>query len=155
MEELLPVPPLPWKEAVQQWADAHSVLLGGLFVGSLVMLVGTAVAVPFLVVRIPTGYFSGRHRPPRQPRKRSVWWLLGMVGKNLLGVILVVAGVAMLVLPGQGLLTILLALVLLDFPGKFPLQRWVVRRTGVLASINWIRRRAGYPALEVPEKETD
>jgi hypothetical protein len=53
----------------------------------------------------------------------------------------------MLVLPGQGLLTLLIAVALLDFPGKFRLQRWVATRRGVIDSINWIRKKAGRDPL--------
>ena len=53
----------------------------------------------------------------------------------------------MLVLPGQGILTILVGFTLLDFPGKFRLQRWIVTRRGVLESINWVRKKAGREPL--------
>ena len=55
----------------------------------------------------------------------------------------------MLVLPGQGLLTILLGVTLLDFPGKFRMQKWVISRKGVLDSINWIRAKAHKRPLEL------
>jgi len=55
----------------------------------------------------------------------------------------------MLVLPGQGLLTILAGLVLLHFPRKHELLRWIVSRPAVLASANWVRHRAGRPPLVV------
>jgi len=50
-------------------------------------------------------------------------------------------GLFMLVLPGQGILTILAGLVLLDFPGKFLFLRWLVRKEKVLKSLNWIRKK--------------
>ena len=39
------------------------------------------------------------------------------------------------------------AITLLDFPGKFRLQRWVLSRRGVLDSINWVRKRRGKDPL--------
>ena len=71
-----------------------------------------------------------------------------MVGKNLLGSVLMVAGVAMLVLPGQGVLTILVGFLLVDFPGKYPLERWLVSRRAIGAPLNWLRSRAGRAPLE-------
>jgi hypothetical protein len=53
----------------------------------------------------------------------------------------------MLVLPGQGLLTIIIGLVLMEFPGKYHAERWVINRPAVLAAINWIRLKAGKPKL--------
>jgi hypothetical protein len=73
-----------------------------------------------------------------------------LVAKNLLGIVLLVAGVLMLVAPGQGLLTIAMGIVLIDFPGKFRLERWVVTRPNVWRTLNWLRRRARRPELQRP-----
>ncbi|MCM2375182.1 PGPGW domain-containing protein [Aporhodopirellula aestuarii] len=70
--------------------------------------------------------------------------------KNTLGVFLLVIGISMLVLPGQGLLTILIGLSLLDFPGKYRLERYLVTRPPVFKSLNWLRQRAGNPPFEMP-----
>jgi len=72
------------------------------------------------------------------------------IGKNLLGVLLVIAGLAMLVMPGQGLLTIVAGVLLIDFPGKYCLERWLVTRKTVWRSINWLRKRAGRKPLLSP-----
>lgn len=113
------------------------------------MFVATLVAVPIVVLRIPVDYFS---RPERGSRlllyRHPVPGLIVLILKNLLGLILLVAGIAMLVLPGQGLLTIVIALTLLNFPGKYHLERWVVSRPPVFRAINWIRRWRGVPELE-------
>jgi len=121
-----------------------------LLVGSAVTFGMALVAVPLMVARIPADYFahetrSAMHRPRRW---RWVWWIF-RCAKNVLGVGCLFFGVLMLVLPGQGMLTILLGITLLDFPGKYRLQRWIVRRKGVLESVNWMRRRAGRPPLRV------
>jgi hypothetical protein len=70
-----------------------------------------------------------------------------LVVKNLLGCLFVVAGLLMLVLPGQGLLSILIGIILLDFPGKYSVERWLISRPPVLHTVNWLRRRAGRPPL--------
>lgn len=131
------------------WLEAHEVVLWSLGGASLFMFVATLVAVPVIVVRIPTDYFA---RPERGTRlilqRHPALGLVVLVLKNLLGLVLLVAGIAMLVLPGQGLLTIVIALTLLNFPGKYRLERWVVSRPPVFRSINWIRRRRGVPELE-------
>jgi hypothetical protein len=57
-------------------------------------------------------------------------------------------GLAMLVLPGQGILTILIGVMLLDFPGKRRWELWLIRRRGVRHSIDWIRQRAARPPLD-------
>jgi hypothetical protein len=134
------------------WVVAHEAALGWLSIVSAAMFCGSLLAVPWLVARIPTDYFLRPHRyadrwQPRHPVLRIVF----LVTKNLIGVVLVLAGVAMLVLPGQGILTIVVGLLFLDFPGKRALELRSVRQRHVLAAINWIRAKAGRPPLELPD----
>jgi len=70
-----------------------------------------------------------------------------LIAKNMLAVGFLFFGALMLLLPGQGILTILIGITLLDFPGKFKLQRWIVTRRGVLDPINWVRKRRGKDPL--------
>ena len=132
------------------WIRGHETLLWWLGALSIVMFVGTLVVLPLIVARLPADYFTrdqrptGGHAPARTPR------LLGLVGKNLLGIVLILAGVAMLVLPGQGILTMLIGLILTDFPGKHALERRLVQQPSVWQAINWIRAKAHRPALEMP-----
>ncbi|MEX0964235.1 MAG: hypothetical protein WDZ52_09385 [Pseudohongiellaceae bacterium] len=55
----------------------------------------------------------------------------------------------MLILPGQGLLTILIGVVLVDFPRKYKFQRWLISLGPVLKSANWLRRKGGREPLEI------
>ena len=106
------------------------------------------LAVPWLVTRIPADYFSYPHRSGASyPRKSQGFRWVWLIAKNVVGVALLFFGTLMLVLPGQGILTLLIALTLLDFPGKFRMQQWLVGRKGVLQSINWVRQRAGQDPL--------
>ncbi|MDW8037154.1 MAG: hypothetical protein RMI90_03845 [Thermoguttaceae bacterium] len=132
------------------WILGHKALLAWLGTASVVMFLGTLAAVPLVVAWLPKDYFRRRRRrdllrTSRHPALRITWWVV----KNLLAVLLILLGVAMLVLPGQGVLTILLGLVLLDFPGKRRMELALVRRPRVLASLNWIRRQMGRPPLEL------
>ena len=56
----------------------------------------------------------------------------------------------MLVLPGQGVLTIVIGLLLMEFPGKTRLERWLVGRPSVLEFVNRMRTRRGRPPLQAP-----
>jgi hypothetical protein len=60
----------------------------------------------------------------------------------------------MQVTPGQGVLTILVGLLFLDFPGKFALERRLVQVKPVQAAIAWMRAKAGRSPLELPEKNS-
>lgn len=131
------------------WLEDHSLWVWWLAAVSLLMFVGTLIALPFLVVKIPEDYFAQEHR------NRELWvhhppvlrWFL-LFGKNLLGGVLVLAGILMLVLPGQGLLTILMGLLLVNFPGKYWLEKWLVTRTPVLKAANWLRKKANHPPIQ-------
>jgi len=58
----------------------------------------------------------------------------------------------MLLLPGQGLLTILIGLLLLDFPGKRALELRLLRRPALRGFLDRMRQRRGVPpfVLERP-----
>jgi hypothetical protein len=115
------------------------------------MFVGTLIVVPWLVVRIPADYFVRRQAAHEHRKDWHPWLRIGLlVVKNLCGVALVLAGIAMLLLPGQGILTILIGLTLLDFPGKFALEQKLARQPAVFGAMNWIRAKAGRPSLAAP-----
>jgi hypothetical protein len=139
---------------VSSLIQEHQLLLGWIGSVSLGMLVLTVVAFPIVVVNLPSDYFVRERRQLARVSRRhpAVWWFLTIV-KNILGLVLILAGVAMLVLPGQGLLTILMGLALMNFPGKYALERRIVGRPAIAAALNRMRRVAGKPPLEIPSLE--
>ncbi len=132
------------------WIDHHETLVLALGVASVVVFVGSLLLMPALIVRIPADYFANDERPPsRWTGVNPVARIVLRIGKNLLGCVFILAGIAMLALPGQGVLTIVLGLLLVDGPGKYRFERWLVRRPWVCRSINWLRRRRGREPLNV------
>ena len=73
-----------------------------------------------------------------------------MVIKNAIGILFFLSGLAMLFLPGQGLLTMFIGLVLIDFPRKQILVRRILGYRRVLRAINRLRRKFGKPLLGPP-----
>ena len=141
-----------------QWLLANETLLWWLGILSLVMFIGTLLLVPVLVARIPADYFSGKHHHQKAMNfagRHPILRLGLLILKNLLGVILVLAGLAMLVLPGQGILTMVIGLMLMNFPGKFALEQRLVRQPVVLKAINWMRTRSGKPPLQIAAVESN
>ena len=124
--------------------------------GSLGMLtIGVTTAVVSLwaarwyVLRLPREYFTPRYHPRESWRDAHPALRVGLkVLKNLLGATLLVAGLVMLVMPGQGILAILIGLSLLDFPGKRQLERRLVARPRVIRFLNLVRRQAGRPQFD-------
>jgi hypothetical protein len=128
----------------------HQVILWTLAAASVVVFVVSLLAIPPLVARIRPDYFTHDERPPsrwgsQHPFARPML----QIGKNVLGCVFMVAGIAMFVLPGQGLLTLLVGFLMVDFPGKYRFEKWLVGRRYVLRPINWLRHRAGRRPLQV------
>jgi len=106
-----------------------------------------------LVIHIPADYFTRRRKPLKSlSQGHAAVRLLVLVLKNLAGIIFILSGIVMLVLPGQGVMTLLIGLMLVNFPGKLDLERRIIEQQSVLRSINWIRLRARKPALNLPRK---
>ena len=144
-----------------EWIKSNDALLLSLGGTSTLVFMATLLAVPWFAARIPPDYFSEgrRHRAPWADQHPALRGVL-IAGKNLVGAVFVLVGLALLVLPGQGSMNILAGIILLDLPGKYRLERWVIGQRPVLRSINWLRRRAGRPPLIIgkasnPESEED
>jgi hypothetical protein len=118
---------------------------------SLVSLVIGVATLPFLVTGIPADYFSHEHRHRLKLRRHHPIIRLLLAGiKNAIGAVLVLAGLLMLVLPGQGLLTLAAGLMIMNYPGKYALERWLIMRPYVLPAINKLRQRYNVMPLQSP-----
>ena len=114
-------------------------IIGG---ASLVMLLVSLVAIPWLLCRLPEGYLVDAPESERHGWGKRVL-------RNVAGGVIVVLGLLMLVLPGQGLLTICVGLTLVDFPKKREWVRRVLTRPRLLRIINSMRERFGHPPLRL------
>ncbi len=118
-----------------------------LTVASLIGFIGTLIAIPFILVRLPADYFDIRVPRPWMRDHHPALRLLGHIVKNVIGVVFLLAGFAMLFLPGQGILTMLIGLSMLDFPGKRQLEAKLVGQPALLQAINKMREKFGKPPL--------
>ncbi len=124
-----------------------------MIIASAVMFVGTLIVLPILIVRMPADYFLHRKPPPDSWRGQHAAIRLAVLFiKNVVGSVLLVAGLVMLAMPGQGLLAILVGLSLMNVPGKRALELRMIQIRPVLKAINWIRAKYGRPPLELPAK---
>ena len=116
---------------------------------SVVTFVGSLLVVTFVLVKLPPNYFHSSHAREFLTERHPVLRLVGIVVKNIVGLVLVAAGIVMSLpgVPGQGVLTILLGIMLLDFPGKRGLEASIVRRPRVFHAINAVRARFDKPPL--------
>jgi putative transmembrane protein PGPGW len=133
-----------------EWIGLPASALWWIAIASAALFLLALLLTPLMVTRIPVDYFAHPHRSDAAYPRNHLWFRwIWLILKNVLGYFFLFFGLLMLVLPGQGILTILIAFTLLDFPGKFRLQRWIVTRKGVLSSINWVRQRMGGEPLQL------
>jgi hypothetical protein len=122
------------------------VTLVALTLFSIITCVASLVGTSWAVQRLPVDYLLSDPQRTHGPGSSAIVLIL----RNALGVVLLVLGALMLLLPGQGLLTILAAISLMDFRGKRRLERRLMLRPRVLSLINRFRLRAGKPRLLSP-----
>jgi hypothetical protein len=135
-------------DAALAWIASHPQIFAATAALSLFMFVGTLLVVPILLVRMRADYFTEAYRPRSFANRHPVWRMTLIVIKNVIGFALVTVGLVMLVLPGQGILRVLIGLSLLDFPGKRRLERRIASQRHVRRSIDWIRCRRGRAPLK-------
>ena len=139
-------------EKIISWSSMNSDLL--FFLGSLsiFILIISVFMMVLIISFLPEDYFKSENRnliSSVQNSRYPLLKLLVLITKNFFGVLLLLSGVLMLVLPGQGILTIITGLVFMDYPGKYKFERKLLRQKGVINSINWIRSRLSKPSLKV------
>jgi hypothetical protein len=130
----------------------NSITLQGALLSFLVFVItfATSLAIVSLVlVKLPATYFKRSHDRTFLVNHPPIVRVLAIIGKNLLGGVLVVVGIVLSLpgVPGQGALTILLGIMLLDFPGKQRFEYWLVSRPKILNAINKLRHRFSKPEL--------
>ncbi|MDB4210322.1 hypothetical protein N9774_01335 [Gammaproteobacteria bacterium] len=131
------------------WLAEHPALLMGLGITSIFIFILSLVGVSWFVALIPEDYFTGASRRSSKFKENApLLSFLLLIAKNLLGFCLILGGFLMIVLPGQGLLTIITGLFLINYPGKFQLEQKIVTIPAVFRALNWIRLKAKKPPLK-------
>ena len=139
-------------EKIISWSTMNSDLLFLLGSLSIFILITSVFMMVLIISFLPEDYFKSENRnliSSVQNSRYPLLKLLLLITKNFFGVLLLLSGILMLVLPGQGILTIITGLVFIDYPGKYKFERKLLRQKGVINSINWIRSRLSKPSLKV------
>jgi len=120
--------------------------------GIFVVTFGLSLAiVSFILVKLPPDYFKKAHKTKLWSGPRPALHAAEVIGKNILGVLLIAVGIVMSIpgVPGQGLLTVLLGIMLVDFPGKHRVEQKLLKRPAIVHATTHLRRRFGKPPLEL------
>ncbi len=118
----------------------------------LVTTVLTALAALIVIIRLPADHFMEPCDRRPVARRRPMLRVVLFTVKNLAGWLFIAVGLVLSVpgVPGQGLLTIFIGVLLIDFPNKYRLERWLMSRRGVLPLVTRLRTRFGRPPFELP-----
>ena len=99
------------------------------------------------MIKIPADYFSSNYaKEAESDRHFTIRWT-ALIIKNIIGFLLIIAGIIMIFTPGPGVPTILLGLIMMDIPGKRPFEARLINRPMVLSAVNDLRAKYNKPPL--------
>tara|TARA_B100001564_G_C20398137_1_gene559926 strand:- start:201 stop:641 length:441 start_codon:yes stop_codon:yes gene_type:complete len=126
-----------------QWFANHPEVLIGMGISSIFIFLISILGISWFVAQIPEDYFlQSKRQTSKWQKQKPILRFVIVLGKNLIGLSLIIGGLLMLLLPGQGLLTIVTGLLLVNYPGKYKLEQKLVSVPSVYKALNWIRFRA-------------
>ncbi len=143
---------MEWFGEIWEWLTRfwESLTWGRIAWGLLITLVSVIISYGAIVIgmiKIPADYFSSSYvKKLNADQHFSVRWS-ALIIKNLIGFLLIIAGIFMIFTPGPGVPTILLGLIMMDIPGKRPLEARLIKRPMVLSAVNDLRARYNKPPL--------
>jgi hypothetical protein len=133
---------------LESFPGDYATLFSLLLALSVLSIAGAVVGLPMLVLALPADYFQNPENRRFTKRQFGVAGVVLLLLKNTLGLVLLLAGILMLILPGQDMLTIFGGLLLMDFPGKYTLERKLSRQKQISRALNWIRNKGGKPPFQ-------
>lgn len=128
---------------IQQWIPAN--ILIGLAMVSIFSFIGSLILIPLILIYLPSDYFDTRIPRHWMKDHHPVLRVTGLIIKNIMGAVFVIAGFMMLFLPGQGLLTMLIGVSFMDFPKKPLLEARMIGQPMLLNTINAVRHKFNKP----------
>lgn len=131
-----------------EWLKANEEIFAALGLLGVALFLISLIVFPLIIIFLPQDYFV---RPEASFASLNPLRMLLRLLKNAFGVFLVIAGILMLFLPGQGLLSILLGISLINFPGKRGLEMRLLRFRRIRGSVAWIRHKANRRPIILPE----
>jgi hypothetical protein len=136
-------------QALLDWVATHEGLLASLGILSVFTFIVSLIVFPIIIIGLPTDYFT---RSGALPVNATSLRIALRILKNICGLCIVLLGILMLFLPGQGILALLLGFSLVDFPGKRRMQIQLLSNSRVRRSVDWVRLKGGKASLEIPNE---
>ncbi len=135
-------------ESITEFVSNYKTYILWLATISLFVFIFSLVSIKWLVALIPTDYFVKKNIS-KSKKSYSLLWLMSIIVKNIIGYTLILGGILMLVLPGQGLFTILMGLILSNYPGKYTIEKKFISIPSILKTVNWLRKKSNKPRLKI------
>ena len=128
-------------EQIIDLVDEYKSVIFWLSLLSFFIFIFSLVSIKWLVALIPIDYFVYK-KNSKFKTKYPFTWLISMIIKNIIGYLLIVGGILMLVLPGQGLFTIFIGLMMSNYPGKYYIEKKIIAIPSILKTIIWLRKQS-------------
>jgi hypothetical protein len=135
-------------ESITEFVSNYKTYILWLATISLFVFIFSLVSIKWLVALIPTDYFVKKNIS-KSKKSYSLLWFMSIIVKNIIGYTLILGGILMLVLPGQGLFTILMGLILSNYPGKYTIEKKFISIPSILKTVNWLRKKSNKPRLKI------
>ena len=140
---------------LERFVDSlHSITWTQMLLGGAVILVSLFVSyavVITILVKLPANYFHSDYEHHFLPDTNPVLRTAGIVAKNILGILLIIIGIVLSLpaVPGPGLITVFIGLMITDIPGKRKLEAAIIGRPSVLTAVNRLRTKYNKPKLVI------
>ena len=128
-------------EQIIDLVDEYKSVIFWLSLLSFLIFIFSLVSIKWLVALIPSDYFVSK-KDTKFKSEYPFIWLISMIIKNIIGYVLIIGGVLMLLLPGQGLFTIFIGLMMSNYPGKYYIEKKFIAIPSILKTINWLRKQS-------------
>jgi len=126
---------------MQLFLDRYGSIITWLGIVSTFTFFLSLTIIPWVIYKLDKDFFIHLHEHKKKEDEHPVIFILLRVLRYSAGIILLSAGILMLFLPGQGILTILFGISLLDFPAKRTVTIRLLSCQSVQSSLNWIRKK--------------
>lgn len=131
------------------WLENNSYILFYLGIISVLIFIFSIVGLRLFIIAIPSDYFINKKRVSALRDNSILLWVFYKIFKNIIGYIFIAIGLLALVLPGQGILMILIGLMMSDYPKKFDLEKKIIKIDTVRKGVNWIRKKSNVEKIKL------
>lgn len=122
-----------------------------LAITSLATFFLSLIIIPLIISNLSVHCFLDITSTPRK-KEYTAWKVILLLLRNIIGILLLFAGIVMLFLPGQGILTMLIGILLLSFPGKQKIVNYLIHKSSIQRSLDWVRKKSGTQPFIWPDK---